>query len=47
MIGDFNVRELQISSKFKQKLMGKNGGLISIQLKDAPSLSKKSILLKI
>ena len=47
MIGGFNAKELQISLKFKQKLMGKNGDLILIQLKDALNLSRKSKSTKI
>lgn len=42
MIGGFNAKELQISLKFKLKLMGKNGDLILIQLKDALNLSRKT-----
>lgn len=46
MIGGFNAKELQISLKFKQKLMGNNGDLILIQLKDALNLSRKSKSIK-
>jgi len=46
MIGGFNAKELQISLKFKQKLMGKNGELILIQLKDPHNLSRKSKSIK-
>lgn len=42
MIGGFNAKELEISLKFKLKLMGKNGDLILIQLKDALNLSRKT-----